>query len=90
MSIRQSVYAIIQYIPLVVKCTQTELRHLYRVDDMIRRSKRAKSAHCVFAGVSQNLQKLAMAYMFLNVMLLDAFGLSLRLCHIARYVQTVM
>ena len=67
MYICQSVYAIAQYIPLVVKGTQTELRHLYRVVDVIRRSYLTKSAHCIFAGVLQNLQKLVMAYMFQQV-----------------------
>ena len=77
MSVRQTVHPIIQYKPLIVKSTQAEVIYLYRVDDVICRPKRTKFAPCVFVGVSQNLQKVVVSYVFFHIIFLNAFCLFL-------------
>jgi len=44
MSVRQGMYAVVLYVPFVVKSAQTQFSNLNSIHDVIRRFERTKSA----------------------------------------------
>jgi len=72
MSVRQGMYAVVFYVPFVVKSTQTQFRDLNSIHDVIRRFERTKSVPGCTAHVPQDPEEVLVPNALSHVMFLDS------------------